>query len=117
MQSLSGRGAYSDGTNSVVTTVSLGANDLLTTTFASSEFNGSVSYDDSDLNAGFGYIGTDIFPVSGYQVYNGANGSKLRITVIAASTAPGPHIRTEVDANGDGNYEITMDQGWSGVLN
>jgi hypothetical protein len=117
LQAVSGRDAYSDGANSIVSTFSLAAGNALVTTLASSELNGSVSYDDSDPQAGFGYVGADPFPVSGYQIYRGANGSKIRLTVLAASSAPGPHVQTEVDANGDGKYEITVAQAWSGVLN
>jgi len=56
-------------------------------------------------------------PQSGSAEYTGANNSRLRITVLTASSNPGPHVKIEADANGDGQYEFSLSESWSGLLN
>lgn len=53
----------------------------------------------------------DNYPRSGQVISTGANGSKLRLTVLDATT-----VRLEVDANGDGTYESTTTRAWSDIL-
>ncbi|MBC7919363.1 MAG: hypothetical protein H7Y28_16290 [Rhodoferax sp.] len=51
------------------------------------------------------------YPSSGQLVVSGANGSKARITAINATQA-----LLELDANGDGTYEVTTTKSWSQLL-
>lgn len=54
---------------------------------------------------------SDLYPSSGQFTATGAAGSKVRVTALNASTA-----RIELDENGDGSYERSVDRAWS-VLN
>lgn len=53
----------------------------------------------------------DLYPRAGQTDATGASGSKLRMTVLNETT-----VRLELDANGDGSFEQTVDKPWSEIL-
>jgi len=53
----------------------------------------------------------DAYPREGQIVITGAANSKLRLTAISTTT-----LRIELDANGDGTYETSVDRAWGDVI-
>ena len=54
---------------------------------------------------------TDIYPVSGAMVLNGAGNSRVRLTTLSVV-----QLKQELDANGDGVYESTSMIDWSSLM-
>lgn len=50
----------------------------------------------------------DYYPSTGSMTVTGANGSKMRITAVDNTT-----VRLELDADGNGEYETTVDKPWA----
>jgi hypothetical protein len=53
----------------------------------------------------------DAYPRSGQMIATGASNSRVRLTALSATT-----VRIELDANGDGSYESSVDQPWSSLF-
>lgn len=51
------------------------------------------------------------YPHAGQTVVSGASGTKLRMTAVDSMS-----VRLELDANGDGTYEITTIRPWSDIM-
>ena len=53
------------------------------------------------------------FPHTGAIQITGLAGSRIRFTVNGDETGPAPQVTIELDANGDGVFELTLDKNWS----
>jgi len=53
------------------------------------------------------------FPKSGVLSVTGAGGSKLRVTINGDETLATPQLKIDLDANGDGTFETTLNKNWS----
>ena len=84
--------------------------DTVTLTYASTEIGGSVT-----ITAILPFQTTSgrAFPHTGTILIVGASGGKIRVTVLGDETLPAPQVRIELDADGDGTFETTLDRNWS----
>ncbi len=73
----------------------------------SSVLGGSVMFDTIETFTGFG----EEFPSTGVLLISGAGGSQCRLTTIDSVT-----VTIEVDADGDGVFETTIDETWEGLV-
>ena len=53
------------------------------------------------------------FPHTGTLLITGINGSAIKITVNGDESAPAPQVTIQLDANGDGMFELTLNKNWS----
>ena len=53
------------------------------------------------------------FPHAGAIQITGVAGSTIRVTVNGDETGPTPQVTIQLDANGDGVFELTVDRNWS----
>jgi hypothetical protein len=72
-------------------------------TLTSTAFSGAVTFDTTAVLQGTG----DSFAFAGQVVITGANGATIRVTVLDST-----FVRLEVDANGDGTVDTTVDKTW-----
>jgi len=78
-------------------------------TLTSSALNsGSVTI---ETPTSFARSANQSYPSSGQAVMSGAAGSKVRVTAINATT-----VKIELDADGNGAYETSVDKPWSDIL-
>ena len=53
------------------------------------------------------------FPHTGAIQITGVNGSTIRVTVNGDETGSNPQVTIQLDANGDGVFEVTLNKNWS----
>ena len=95
-----------------ITEAQLGA--IITTTanftVSSSALNGSVTVVTSTPLV---TLTTANHPQSGVVTVTGSNNSKVRVTVLGSNPTAANQVRIEVDANGDGTFEVNTLFPWS----
>ena len=79
---------------------------------ASTRLNGGITV---TTTSRFYRWATALYPHQGSLEVVGANNSRLRLTVLGNESAPGNQVRIEVDANGDGTYELTIETTWAAL--
>ena len=76
-------------------------------TLTSSVFSGSVTFDTTTLLQGV----DGSYAYLGQVLITGANGGTIKIVVLDAT-----FVRLEVDVNGDGILEATIDETWDDLI-
>lgn len=84
--------------------------DTVTLTYASTEIGGSVSV--ATLTP-FQTSSGRSFPHAGAIQIVGANGSTARVTVNGDESGAAPQLTIQLDADGDGVFESTLNKNWS----
>jgi hypothetical protein len=73
----------------------------------SSDFSGTVNFDTTALLQGMG----DGYAFTGQLLITGANGATIKVIVLDAT-----YVRLEVDSNGDGVVDATLDVTWNDLV-
>lgn len=84
--------------------------DRVTLTFASTKIGGSVMI---TTTTPFQTSAGRNFPHTGVIEIVGASGSRIRVTVLGDETLLTTQVRIQIDANGNGNFETTLNKNWS----
>jgi len=79
-------------------------------TLASTALGGAVNVDTQTAIQGYAY---GEHPFAGVVVVSGSGGTKVRVTILGDETEAAPHVRVEVDADGNGTFETTYELSWS----
>jgi hypothetical protein len=79
-------------------------------TLASTALGGAVTVDTQTAIQGYTY---GEHPYAGVVVVSGSGGTKVRVTILGDETEAAPHVRVEVDADGNGTFETTYELSWS----
>jgi hypothetical protein len=84
--------------------------DEITLNYANTKIGGSVNVTTvapcvTDL--------TRLFPNSGMLSLTGAGGSRIQVTINGDETLATPQVRIDLDADGDGAFETTLDKNWA----
>jgi len=94
-------------------------------------FDGTTETDDVAFNYSSSKIGGSIdvstvtpcvtdsarnFPSTGGLSLTGSGGSKVQVTINGDETLATPQLKIELDADGDGTFETTLDRNWADLL-
>jgi len=94
-------------------------------------FNGATETDDVTFNYASTRIGGSVnvstvtpcvtdatrnFPNTGALSFAGAGGSRIQVTINGDETLATPQLKIELDADGDGAFETSLDRNWANLL-